>query len=614
MSENPFSQIESQKSIETLKNESQERLHDILHTQLTVENIETFASDAFDQTLELINDLLKEYRNNPNLEGDLTLNNQEQEDDVCQKLELPNIQEILGRILEVEQKIDALKTYLKNPKEQSKEVITPPDHTEEINILNAGAGTFEKKKLIPRLLTLMYLLESDFDIDVQDKERVRIIEGEVADTIMRKTPYTRVVVHELDRVVYVCDEVENVSYVFDTKKLHELGITLDDLDIDGKQDKNSLVDRRSGVGARIAQTPNWRFKLSSYLREDIPNHVNEDLLSKKQSYGTEESPRVSSGEFDPWKGFYVDPISGKHFSTIQRICDTLNERGIDVSATVIFGQDRENLESKNIVALDGRIRSMYAYEDIVTHELMEKLNQPRVENKGEWSSFWQDPESGYHYATVSQLSKRLLISEQVLKNYILELESAGGIQKRIVRSSKFDLTAYPYEVLVNNPDIVKLSNRFSTESVGEWKNFYIDSEGKHWGTIGAIHNKTSIHSKTLRAIVMEGNLDSKLTDQGESFCLETILASSFLKERLEAKVTLDEGEWKNFYIDEKSEQHIGTLKAIRRKSGRTYEAIKKISELHNMKPVKILVKHQICDGYCYEDIIKEYNPDRDASV
>jgi hypothetical protein len=269
MLENPFSHSESHKSVEVLKTESLERLNNILYKPLTVENIESFADTALEETIRLVQELLYEYQNNQNIDGDLSLNTQQQEDAICEKLGLPNIPQLLDRIQEVKNNIDNIKSYLEGSVESSGDVITPPDQLEHEGII-PGEKAFEKKKLIPRLLTLMYILNIDFGLDVKDKANVQIIEGEVTDTMMRKTPYARVLIPDLNRAVYVCDEEGNASYVFDTKKLEELNIPLDDLDIDGKKDKNSLIVMYPRTGVRVVQTPNWRVKMKTYLEEELP--------------------------------------------------------------------------------------------------------------------------------------------------------------------------------------------------------------------------------------------------------------------------------------------------------------------------------------------------------
>jgi hypothetical protein len=91
----------------------------------------------------------------------------------------------------------------------------------------SGSGTYEAPRKLDRLVTLAYILERDFDID---PSTVRYVQGSTTDTMLRQEPYVRVEIEDLNRVVYVCDEEGNASYVFDAEVLEQLGITPPELD------------------------------------------------------------------------------------------------------------------------------------------------------------------------------------------------------------------------------------------------------------------------------------------------------------------------------------------------------------------------------------------------
>ncbi len=244
------------KSLESLKTTFKQRLDNILNKQLTVENIEIFAEEALNETGVLRSDILKEYK------GD----KEEIGDEVFEEFDLPNIDEILESIIDVQEKIQSLKTYITANTENIDKVITPPQENHNTNI-KAGDGSFEKKEIFPRLLTLMYILEHDFQIPPND---VKITEGKVTPDMMRKTPYVRIEIPELNRAVYICEEEDNASYIFDMEKIKEAGLNLEEIDLDDKGDKNSLIAYHSGIGIRIIQTKNWRTYISRALGEEIP--------------------------------------------------------------------------------------------------------------------------------------------------------------------------------------------------------------------------------------------------------------------------------------------------------------------------------------------------------
>lgn len=255
--------INNQESLESLKEKFSNKLRDILYRKLTVENIETFADESLDNVIDLTSNIYEYYKNSGKLEFHSELEIRDQEDDAYNQLGLPKISEILSRIEEKKNEIDKIKDKIK--KEYIDTVITPPQKNEN-GIFPGDGKSFEKKKLLPRLLTLMYILENDLEIEL---ESVKITEGHVHDNMIRKTPYIRVEIDNLKRVVYICDEEGNASYVFDTEKLREKKITTKELDIDDKVDKNSLIYHYPGIGVRIIQTKNWRERVRASLEDEI---------------------------------------------------------------------------------------------------------------------------------------------------------------------------------------------------------------------------------------------------------------------------------------------------------------------------------------------------------
>src|SRR3989344_4353737 len=256
------------KSLESLKLTFKQKLDVILGKQLTVENIETFANEALSETVKLTDDVLNEYRENPNLyPNQIPLDKQVQENEAFAILGLPNISEILQSIIDVKSRIDALGKYINESNIVTNKVVTPPQHDSPLSIKNGTGTGIEQKKLIPRLITLLYILESDFDIQ---KEQVKITEGKVIPEMLRKTPYVRVEVEDLERTVYICDEEGNASYVFDAEKLKGAGITTENLDLEDKGNMNELIAKHPGIGARIIQTKYWRVNIAELLENQIP--------------------------------------------------------------------------------------------------------------------------------------------------------------------------------------------------------------------------------------------------------------------------------------------------------------------------------------------------------
>ncbi len=256
-------------SLESLKESYKKRLDGILNKQLTVENIEAFADEALSETIELTDEILEQYKNNPEFNSDTTLSTQQQEDEAFKILELPNLQEVLQSIINVKDKIQVLKEYINTNTENIDEVITPPQPDYPTKI-STGSGEGMEKKMFPRLLTLLYIIEHDFDIKASE---VSITKGVVTPNMVRKTSYVRVEIPDLKRVIYICDEEGNASYIFDIAKLTEHDLTLEEIDKDNKGDKNSLIAHYPGIGIRLVQSNNWRIRVSNALGEILPEIV-----------------------------------------------------------------------------------------------------------------------------------------------------------------------------------------------------------------------------------------------------------------------------------------------------------------------------------------------------
>jgi len=280
--------IQKHQSLETLKETYKQRLDAILYKQLTVDNIESFANDALSSVVLLTEDILNESKKNPEFHFNPSSDKKTQEDEAYKILGLPDIEEILQSVVEMKEKINSLKTYIQENMENVDEVITPPTNT---NVkIEEGENTFIKKRIFPRLLTLLYILEYDFGI-TSTPDNVPIKEGITTSNMMRKTPYVRIEIPDLDRVVYICDEEGNVSYIFDTQKLIEQKITLEKLDLDDKEEKNLIISSHPGIGIRLSQSKNWRDYVTDILGGSIPEKQKEEIREKQREKRSEFKKR-----------------------------------------------------------------------------------------------------------------------------------------------------------------------------------------------------------------------------------------------------------------------------------------------------------------------------------
>ena len=137
-------EVPTYRSLESLKKIFKQKLDAILYKQLTIENIETFADQALNETIALTGEILKEYKKNPAFKRQLNLDTKQEEDEAYRALELPDINEILQSIISKKEQIASLKSYIQNNTENVDTVITPPQENKVIDIV-AGVNSLMER-------------------------------------------------------------------------------------------------------------------------------------------------------------------------------------------------------------------------------------------------------------------------------------------------------------------------------------------------------------------------------------------------------------------------------------------------------------------------------------
>ena len=238
-------------------------LNDILYTKVSVENIRTFADEALNQLIALNESVVSAYQKDyPEFDQYTGL---ELEDKAYAAFNLPDLNTILGRITTVQENIAQILVSVSESLVQIPTVITPTD-TREPSFTGNGITTYESPNTLDRLVTLAYILERDFDLTTTD---VKYTKGITTDSMLRKEPYVRVEVPSLERLVYVCDEEGNASYVFDSTVLEALGTTKEDVDVMSKNTRNAFLRLTPSAGKRVVQSPEWRQVMSKALSESF---------------------------------------------------------------------------------------------------------------------------------------------------------------------------------------------------------------------------------------------------------------------------------------------------------------------------------------------------------
>lgn len=579
-----------------------ERLRVILHRELGVENIENFTETALAEIIGLNDEIMAEYMSNEEIEHK-QITDKEHEDRAYQIFKLESIGETLKTIGDLRQEIDSLKKCILENKEIVDEVIIPSQQDHPARIQEGKGGGMGEKEILPRVLTFFYILKHDFNIEPTKQNTPQKV-GTVYEDMVRRAPYERIDVPELNRVIYICEEEGNASFVFDTNKLTKCNIQLERLDECNKDDMNKIISDHPGIGVRLAQSIHWRDRISFALAEPIPETKNGDD-DKKTRHNPKAELIVAKGELDPWRGFWMDE-NGKHWGSRKAILNKLKK-----TYTVLKNRPLDKLQTKIVGDLIDRPQIGYCFEQFV--ELYKELlreDTMKVETSGEWKGFWTDLKTGKHWASTARLQKKVGVNDWVT---IAKYAKKGNLDSIKVE----DLTGrttkgYCYEDLLDVDDFVEFLTAPEVDESGKWAGFWTDNEGKHWGSPGTLANHFNsqsilITTNTVVRFAERRNLRNKNVktlgkEINKAFCLEDLLSFKEFTDFLKRPKTENEGQWAGFLIE--GDKHYGTILQISKRLS-TYR--EKINSLIKDNPG--IGKMDMKDskgkpwtGYCIEEI------------
>ena len=164
----------------------------------------------------------------------------------------------------------------------------------------------EKKGKQPKLENLLFVLMNDFGIDPDDSEAVSIIRGSVNPNMMREEPYYQVTVPGIDKVILVCQEYGNATFVFNGEWVRgQVSANRPSEDQSArpltdytKEELSKLIKDNPGQGARIMATKNSTANLANALeggfsQQELDKPVDTRYL--RSSRKSEDLPPVPDG-------------------------------------------------------------------------------------------------------------------------------------------------------------------------------------------------------------------------------------------------------------------------------------------------------------------------------
>lgn len=592
----------------------------IENQEFTGEDISVFINDILNKFTNLTDRIVERFKKEEGFVDESASNTLE--DMAFDRYGLPDMEVILDKIQAKVDQVEDIKKFITRAK-HSGTVIVPPDEYLKLET-EEGKERYKKPEVVDRLSTLIYILENDLGVK---QENISIVKGLVGPEMMREEPYYRVdakVNDECERIIYICNEVRNATYVFDKNKLRNTGIDMENdgrLDNMTKRERNDFISKNPGTGYRLVQRENWRDNISDLLTQEIgqlkvhdKNVINQDP----------NIPKVSLSELDRWRGFWTDE-NGEHWGSLKVISKTINTgRGI-LSLKILASKENEKKENsvRTRPLFAGSQDTLgYCIEDFFRLGIM---NEIHLKKDDSGLRVFTDPESGEKYTSLNSYSSITGISHHTLEKKLGGVDNADKVKIKAYSGGR-EFDAYPVNFLVNvlGRDIMvgEMANRVDMETktkeeTDEWKE-YLEKDGKHYGRMASILEKLALYgfenvSYSKLRIMIKGISDSEVgvnysvsrmpivASNGEmikGYCFEDI-------KRILEEIPQCAAEGDYFGFATVGELHFGTISRIAKKLKRAQPVILDMLEKSGTKPTPhkiFLTNGKTVTGYCLEDV------------
>lgn len=249
-------------------------LDEILQRKLTARNITTYADDALEDLVALVEKIIANADQHDGSE--LTGLAKERQAIAAVGLDADMVERALTHIAGIAVRWGELDDIIAQKTVPVKRQLVPADK-HRVQRIAPGAGSFKPKERIPKTKMLLLLLETEFD-DIDVEGLPDFPAGECDKNGLRRTSYRLVQIPELERTVLVCDEAGNTTFVFDQAKCDGLGIAPDDIYGYTKDELKELISELQ-LGSQINYSEKYMDNLAAVLGGDVANLEDESQPS-----------------------------------------------------------------------------------------------------------------------------------------------------------------------------------------------------------------------------------------------------------------------------------------------------------------------------------------------
>ncbi len=260
----------------------------ITERSLSPENIDTYADDALNDLIDIVSSVVTGYEQDQTIVAN-TNQEVERQAFMYRGLDANTVEATLDHIADLAADISKLDDFIKQHANNGNVVITPPMLIDQVT--TSGSGSFKERARVPRLKTILLLLERQFAIDLEDSAQIRIVPGKVTSGMMRQIPYNMIDLPTLNRIINVCDEEGNRTFLFDRENLLALGLEVETIAHLEKPELDLLIDNHQGVGCalRYDRTTFVR-RIAQLLRRVDNSHLDDTNADKLLKQSIELAP------------------------------------------------------------------------------------------------------------------------------------------------------------------------------------------------------------------------------------------------------------------------------------------------------------------------------------
>ncbi|MEI6352437.1 MAG: hypothetical protein WCO35_00670 [Candidatus Nomurabacteria bacterium] len=292
-------EVKEQKKIkEIFKDQIEKKIDNLMNNKISPENIFNFYDDFLNGLINISDEVLNKYIKQTRVPNKSDREKGLQEDEAFKYFSINSIGETIDSMSEiVEKREERLKEIINEISERSsidRKIFVPPTKEDKFLVM-PGKSEWKESGYVSRLLTLIYILENDLDLKLKDNKDITINQGVNSKEMIRKESYIRVCIPELNRIIYICNEEGNASFVFDEKIVKENNISVIDLDAYSKINFNDLIEKNKDIGIKIIQSKHWRERMLTALTKKISEFEKQKSEMKPDLEGKEKVPLKKEG-------------------------------------------------------------------------------------------------------------------------------------------------------------------------------------------------------------------------------------------------------------------------------------------------------------------------------